>query len=95
MTETQITALGGEADLETVRWTGPAGEDQAPLRHVFLFASADPASDRLSDCGVALDRRGFVLTGQDGALVVISAHQQTEARGVYTEIDGDGATMRS
>ena len=66
LTETQITALGGEADLETVRWTGPAGEDQAPLRHVFLFASADPASDRLFNCGVALDARGFVLSGQDG-----------------------------
>lgn len=66
-TETQITALEGEADLETVRWTGPDGEDQAPIRHVFLFAGADPASDWLSDCGVALDAHGFVLTGQDGA----------------------------
>lgn len=53
LTEAQITALEGKADLETVRWTGPADDDQAPIRHVFLFAGADPASDWLSDCGVA------------------------------------------
>lgn len=95
LTETQITVLEGEADLELVHWTSPACDDQAPLRHIFLFAGADPASDWLSDCGVALDASGFVLTGQDGAHVVISAHQQTEARGIHTFSDGDGATMRS
>ena len=31
---------------------------------VFLFVGADPETEWLADCGVALDGHGFVLTGQ-------------------------------
>jgi thioredoxin reductase (NADPH) len=32
---------------------------------VFLFVGADPATEWLSDCDVALDAKGFVRTGPD------------------------------
>ncbi len=40
-----------------------AGE--AAVRHLFLFIGADPNTDWLAECGVALDKKGFVRTGGD------------------------------
>jgi thioredoxin reductase (NADPH) len=39
-----------------------------PIQHVFMFLGAEPASGWLSDCGVALDAKGFVKTGSDARL---------------------------
>ena len=66
LTRTEVTALEGrpETGLEGVRWRGPGGEVRKPIRHVFLFVGADPATDWLGDCGVELDRAGFVVTGK-------------------------------
>jgi thioredoxin reductase len=36
---------------------------EAPIRNVFLFVGADPATEWLKGCGVALDKAGFVTTG--------------------------------
>ena len=60
-----ISALeGGNGFLEAVRWrTGDLTEVQRPIRHLFLFIGADPNSAWLTDGGVALDSKGFVLTG--------------------------------
>ena len=67
LTQTEIVALSGsqESRLERVRWQHkPTGrETEKPIRNVFLFIGADPASDWLRDCGVGLDDKGFVLTG--------------------------------
>ena len=67
MTETEIVALDGAAGggLEKVRWRDRrAGrESEAPIRNVFLFVGADPATEWLQGCGVALDKAGFVMTG--------------------------------
>ena len=66
---TELVALGGApgSHLEHVRWrrmtTGE--ETELPIRNVFLFVGADPATQWLSGCGVALDTKGFVLTGSD------------------------------
>ena len=38
-------------------------EETRAIRNVFLFLGADPATDWLKDCGVALDDKGFVRTG--------------------------------
>jgi thioredoxin reductase (NADPH) len=38
-------------------------EAGADICHLFLFVGADPATNWLQDCGVALDRAGFVITG--------------------------------
>jgi thioredoxin reductase (NADPH) len=65
--------------LEAVRWRGPAGEEtRRPLRHLFLFIGADPNTDWLKGAGVALDPKGFVLTGSGG-----SRPLETSVRGVF------------
>lgn len=35
------------------------------MRHLFLFIGADPNTDWLAQCEVALDGKGFVRTGGD------------------------------
>ena len=64
---TEIIALEGapDAGLERVRWRNrkTGKETSGDIRNVFLFVGADPATKWLSDCGVVLDRTGFVVTG--------------------------------
>ena len=43
---------------------GTGSELRRPIAHLFLFVGADPETEWLKGCGVALDRHGFVLTGQ-------------------------------
>ena len=67
MTKTEIVALGGTPGrgLERVRWRDRRtdAETEAPIRNVFLFIGADPATEWLQGCGVAVDNAGFVVTG--------------------------------
>jgi thioredoxin reductase (NADPH) len=60
-------------------------QDGTPLafetRHLFLFIGADPNSDWLRECGVALDDKGFVLTGLD-------AGRDHHPRALETSVDG-------
>ena len=69
LTHTEIVALYGsrEKQLERVRWRNNVTGEQTekPIRHVFLFIGADPATTWLKGSGVALDARNFVLTGSD------------------------------
>ena len=60
-----ISALeGANGFLEAVRWrNGDLTEVRRPIRHLFLFIGADPNSAWLTGGGVALDGKGFVLTG--------------------------------
>ncbi len=70
LTSTQVTALEGSGGmLEAIRWRsrGDASEVRRPLRHLFLFIGADPNTDWLSGSGIALDPKGFVLTGAEAA----------------------------
>ncbi|MEJ0092602.1 MAG: FAD-dependent oxidoreductase [Methylocella sp.] len=71
LARTEIVALEGsiEKRLEGVKWRhAPSGkETELPIRNVFLFIGADPATAWLDDCGVALDDKGFVRTGFDAA----------------------------
>ena len=66
-TRTEIVGLAGErtSGVESVTWRGPSGRETRPIRHVFLFLGAEPSSEWLRDCKVALDARGFVTTGED------------------------------
>jgi thioredoxin reductase (NADPH) len=67
LTRTSLTALeGSNGGLAAVRWR-QAGSDEVrrPIRHLFLFIGADPNTDWLTSCGIALDAKGFVLTGKD------------------------------
>ena len=52
--------------LQAVRWQqGASGEVRRSVRHLFLFIGADPNTDWLDGSGVALDGKGFVLTGAE------------------------------
>ncbi|MFZ1923029.1 MAG: FAD-dependent oxidoreductase [Xanthobacteraceae bacterium] len=68
VTRAQVSALEGQNGvLEAVRWRiATMGEDvRRPIRHLFLFIGAEPNTDWLAGSGVALDGKGFVLTGED------------------------------
>ncbi len=67
MTQTNITGLEGQDGvLEAIRWRQKSGEEvRRSIQHLFLFIGADPNTDWLSGSGVALDAKGFVLTGGD------------------------------
>jgi thioredoxin reductase (NADPH) len=43
-----------------------------------LFLGADPSTDWLKDCDVAVDDRGFITTGEDASLSL-----QTSVPGVF------------
>jgi thioredoxin reductase (NADPH) len=69
LTRTEIVAMYGsrEKQLERVRWrNNVTGEEtEKPIRHVFCFIGAEPATAWLKGSGVALDSKNFVLTGSD------------------------------
>jgi thioredoxin reductase (NADPH) len=69
LTHTEIVALYGsrEKQLERVCWrNNVTGEEtEKPIRHVFLFIGADPATGWLRDSGLALDAKNYILTGSD------------------------------
>src|SRR5581483_9135961 len=65
---TQLSALEGRAGvLDAVRWRDvrSGAETRRSIGHLFLFIGADPNTAWLSECGVALDAKGFVRTGAD------------------------------
>jgi len=68
LTRAQVTGLEGrDGILEAVRWrVGSNGQEmRRPIQHLFLFIGADPNTDWLSSSDVALDAKGFVVTGED------------------------------
>ncbi|TIN21940.1 MAG: cyclic nucleotide-binding domain-containing protein, partial [Mesorhizobium sp.] len=82
LTGTEIVALEGDGgNLGTVRWRNRASgaETTRPIRHLFLFIGADPNTDWLANCDVALDAKGFVRTGSD----IGSAPMETSRNGVF------------
>jgi thioredoxin reductase (NADPH) len=83
LTQTGIVGLEGSGGvLEAVRWRGPSDEDtRRPARHLFLFIGADPNTDWLNGSGVALDPKGFVLTGSGTNRA--SRPLETSVRGVF------------
>jgi thioredoxin reductase (NADPH) len=83
LTQSSITELEGSGGmLDAIRWRVRPGEEmRRPVRHLFLFIGADPNTDWLSGSGVALDPKGFVLTGKeaDGASRLL----ETSVPGVF------------
>ncbi len=67
LTRTEIVSLVGshESGIESVTWREHQSgrETTRPIRNVFLFLGADPSTEWLESCGVALDAKGFVKTG--------------------------------
>jgi thioredoxin reductase (NADPH) len=63
---TEIVGLDGETQLERVTWQDKnTGEKSTHnIRHIFVMAGASPRTEWLKGC-VALDSKGFILTGRD------------------------------
>jgi thioredoxin reductase (NADPH) len=82
LTRTEIAGLEGSrtSGIESVTWrTTTTGKTETrPIRHVFLFLGAEPSTEWLKDCDVAVDGRGFVKTEQDLKLPL-----QTSVAGVF------------
>ncbi|HXD41304.1 MAG TPA: FAD-dependent oxidoreductase, partial [Ramlibacter sp.] len=68
---TELTQLHGDPaeGLVAVTWRDHQNrvERQMALRNVFLFVGAEPETQWLRGCGVAIDSNGFVLTGEPAA----------------------------
>ncbi|HEY6353152.1 MAG TPA: FAD-dependent oxidoreductase [Burkholderiaceae bacterium] len=64
---TELTTLHGQAGggLDGVSWRDrrDGAEAKRELRNLFLFVGADPETEWLVGCGIAVDAAGFVLTG--------------------------------
>jgi thioredoxin reductase (NADPH) len=84
VTGATVTGLEGrDGMLQRLRWridaTGP--EVRRTINHLFLFIGAEPNTDWLKGSGIALDAKGFILTGVDagdGRSVL-----ETTRRGVF------------
>jgi thioredoxin reductase (NADPH) len=90
---TELTALKGNArgELEKVRWKNHrnACEGEANVRHVFVFVGAEPATEWLQGCEVALDAKGFVKTGADLTLQeLVRAGRRDVPRTLETSVPG-------
>jgi thioredoxin reductase (NADPH) len=64
--KTEIAGLDGGTHLERVTWQDKSSGETSvhDIRHVFIMAGASPRTEWLRGC-VALDDRGFILTGRD------------------------------
>jgi thioredoxin reductase (NADPH) len=86
----ELTRLHADAagHLDSVTWRRGRGgaEETRPLRYVFLFVGADPETEWIADCGIALDAHGFVLTGQASGRTPLArqpASLESNIRGVF------------
>jgi thioredoxin reductase (NADPH) len=82
VTQTHISGLEGEDGmLDAVRWRHGKSKEEVrrPIRHLFLFIGAEPNTTWLSGSGVALDAKGFVLTGGDDGRRPL----ETSRRGIF------------
>ena len=69
VTRCEVTALEGcEGNLENLRWRHCLLNEETTraISHLFLFIGAEPNTDWLAQCDVALDEKGFVRTGEVG-----------------------------
>jgi thioredoxin reductase (NADPH) len=87
--QTELTQLHGDSaeGLTAVSWRDKQTglEEKRPIRQVFLFVGADPETEWLAGCGVAVDQKGFVLTGQAAGLAAghVPAPLESSVLGVF------------
>jgi thioredoxin reductase (NADPH) len=95
LTQTNVTGLEGrDGVLDAVRWRERAGQEvRRSIQHLFLFIGAEPNTDWLSASGIALDAKGFVLTG--GECGESRNPLETSRRGIFAIGDvRSGSTKR-
>jgi thioredoxin reductase (NADPH) len=91
----EVNGLEGKAGiLEAIRWRIRSSGEEAlhPIRHLFLFIGADPNTAWLDGSGVALDPKGFVLTGVDTG--VDRKPLETSRRGVFAIGDARSGSVK-
>lgn len=79
-----VAALTGDRHLESVEWTDVrSGETtRVDAGNLFVMIGAEPNTDWLRDC-LALDPKGFVLTGQDTEGRALASPYATTRPGIY------------
>lgn len=91
LTNTEVVALSGspQGQCERVRWRNRSSgeETERPIRHVFLFIGAEPASGWLNGC-VSLDAQGFVQTGAGVPQAMRSAMSGAEPLSLQSSVPG-------
>jgi thioredoxin reductase (NADPH) len=72
---TEIVGLDGSTQLERVTWQDKnTGEISThDIRHVFIMTGGSPRTEWLKGC-VAMDSKGFILTGRDADSVLQDFH---------------------
>lgn len=84
VTGAEISGLEGrDGILDAVRWRlrASGGEVRRPINHLFLFIGADPNTDWLKGSEIALDAKGFIITGVEAGA---GRHAlETTRRGVF------------
>jgi thioredoxin reductase (NADPH) len=77
------TLEGRDGVLDAVRWKLRSShkEVRRSINHLFLFIGAEPNTDWLTGSGIAVDTKGFILTGAEagGGRNVL----ETTRRGVF------------
>jgi thioredoxin reductase (NADPH) len=72
---TEIVGLEGDTQVERVTWrdknTGETSTHE--IRYVFIMAGGSPRTEWLNGC-VAMDNKGFILTGRDLDAVIHDCH---------------------
>jgi thioredoxin reductase (NADPH) len=83
VTGANVTGLEGQNGmLDAIRWrkNGAKEDERCEIRHLFLFIGAQPNTDWLNGSGIALDNKGFVLTGRECS---VERPLETNRRGVF------------
>jgi thioredoxin reductase (NADPH) len=67
----ELCELEGQEDLEKVSWINKRTEEvrSVPAHHLFIMTGASPNTEWLRG-SVALDEKGFILTGRDLPLTI-------------------------
>ncbi len=80
----EIAAMEGARELESITWrnnyTGECARER--IGHVFMMTGAEPATGWLGGC-LAVDDKGFILTGQDLSHEVLHERGWTRSRSPY------------
>ena len=90
---TELAALerGDDGEMCLARWRNrkSGSEHTGRVGHVFVFVGAEPATEWLRDCPVALDDKGFVKTGTTLSLEeLVRTGRRTVPASLETNVPG-------
>jgi len=85
---------GSDGVLQSVSWRdrSTGAEKRHPVRFLFSFIGAEPNTDWLRSSGIQMDKRGFVLTGEDAGQDRFPL--ETSRRGVFAVGDVRSSSVK-